>query len=267
MRSLVPPHVKVMALTATATRPTRKEVIKRLAMKKPVVVYLPPAKPNIVYVVADKPDIEDIVLPIVEELRVKGVEASKKVIYCRSYGQVAQFYSLFYQLLGRNFTSPPGAVNLAKYRLVDMFSKCTEVRLKESIVSAFVNPRSRLRVVIATVAFGMGLDCPCVREIIHWGPSEDIDMYVQEIGRAGRDNDLAVVTLFWCPSDQQNTSKAMMEYCRNEHNDCRRNLLYAEFEDSDLVALPSSKCRCCNVCSRSCKCGSCESVYSEFMHY
>lgn len=67
--------------------------------------------------------------------------------------------------------------------------------LKELIVS-FVNPKSILRVVIATVAFGMGLDCPCVREIIDWGPSEDIDMYVQEIGHAGRDGELSVVTFF-----------------------------------------------------------------------
>lgn len=45
------------------------------------------------------------------------------------YNQVAQFYSLFYQILGPNFTSPRGAVNLAKYRLVDMFTKCSEPHL------------------------------------------------------------------------------------------------------------------------------------------
>ena len=267
VRSLIPPNVNVMALTATATQPTRKEIIKRLEMKKPVFIYMPPAKPNIVYVVLDKPTIEDVVLPIVNELQTKGTEASKKIIYCRTYDQVSQFYSLFFNLLGSNFTSTPGAVNLAKYRLVDMFSKCTQSALKESIVSSFVNPKSRLRVVIATVAFGMGLDCPCVREIIHWGPSEDIDMYVQEIGRAGRDGELSVVTLFWRPSDQQNTSKSMMDYCRNEQNVCRRKLLYADFEDSDLVTPPSLKCRCCNVCNRACVCGSCKSVYSGFTQF
>ena len=76
---------------------------------------MPPAKPNIVYVVADTPSIEDVVLPIVEKLWLRGVEASKKIIYCWSYDQVAQFYSLFCQLLGPNFTSPPGAVNRAKW--------------------------------------------------------------------------------------------------------------------------------------------------------
>ncbi len=42
-----------------------------------------------------------------------------------------------------------------------------------------------LHVVIATVAFGMGIDCPDVREVIHWGVPEDAEMYVQESGRGG----------------------------------------------------------------------------------
>ena len=113
-------------------------------------------------------------------------------------------------------------------------------------MSAFVNPQSRLCVVIATVAFSMGVDCPCVREIIHWGPSDDIDMYVQEIGHAGQDGELAVTKRFWPSSDQQNGTECLQE-----------KLLYADFEDSSLVALPLPKCRCCDVCNSSCECGSC----------
>ena len=95
VQSLIPSNVKVMALTATATSPTRKEIMKRLDMKKAVVVYLPPAKPNIVYVVMDKTTIEDVVQSIVKELLAKGVEASKKIVYCRTYDQVAVLLPFF----------------------------------------------------------------------------------------------------------------------------------------------------------------------------
>ena len=59
--------------------------------------------------------------------------------------------------------------------------------MKDTILTKFHNPRGTLRVVIATVAFGMGLDCPNVRRIYQWGASSDVEAYIQETGRAGRD--------------------------------------------------------------------------------
>ena len=147
-----------------------------------------------------------------------------------------------------------------------MFPKCTEPHVKNAIVAAFVNPFSNLILVIATVAFGMGLDCPCVRQIIHWGPSQDIDMYVQEIGCAGRDDELSYVNLFWKPCDQQNISKAMMEYCRNT-SECRRQLLFQDFEDANLIKPPLPKCQCCDICAKSCECSLCSSILSDFVIY
>ena len=51
----------------------------------------------------------------------------------------------------------------------------------------FCNLSSHLRIVVATIAFGMGLNCPNVRRIIHWDPPGDIESYLQETGRAGKD--------------------------------------------------------------------------------
>lgn len=57
--------------------------------------------------------------------------------------------------------------------------------MKKAILETFPKQDSVLRVVVATIAFGMGLDCPNVRRVIHWGPSSDIESYLQETGRAG----------------------------------------------------------------------------------
>lgn len=54
-------------------------------------------------------------------------------------------------------------------------------------MTCFTSPISPLRVVIATVAFGMGINCHNVRTVVHYGPPEDIDTYIQETGRVGRD--------------------------------------------------------------------------------
>ena len=72
------------------------------------------------------------------------------------------------------------------FRLIDMYTKWQEVDVKESIIKFFSDPNGKLRVIVATIAFGMGLDCPNI-EIIHWGPSSTVEDYVQKIGRAGRD--------------------------------------------------------------------------------
>ena len=68
-----------------------------------------------------------------------------------------------------------------------MFTACTILSVKDAILESFCKSDGILRVVIVTVAFGMGLDCPNVRRVMHWGPSSDIEQYVQETGRGGRD--------------------------------------------------------------------------------
>ena len=62
-----------------------------------------------------------------------------------------------------------------------MYHSCTDTIVKDSIAKLFVKA-SHLRVVIATVAFGMGIDCPDVRQIIHVDPPDDIEAYIQETG-------------------------------------------------------------------------------------
>ena len=74
-------------------------------------------------------------------------------------------------------------------------------RQRRIIVSNFTNP-SHLRAFIATVTFGMGIDCSDVRQVVHLGLPSDIESYVQETGRAGRDGLHAMALLFQFESQE-----------------------------------------------------------------
>ena len=118
-------------------------------------------------------------------------------------------------MLREGFTEPRGvSVASVESRLVDMFTSGTHPEVKEVILKSFQSQIAPLRIVIDTIAFGMGIDCPDVQEIIHVGPPSDVEDFVQQIGRAGRDN---------LPSF------AMLKYCRLV-NLCRRNFLFSEFD-------------------------------------
>ena len=73
-------------------------------------------------------------------------------------------------------------------RIVEMYHAGTPETVKDHILQNMAKNDGHLRVLISTIAFGMGVNCRHVRRIVHFGPSKSIEMYVQECGRAGRDN-------------------------------------------------------------------------------
>lgn len=172
------------------------------------------------------------IAPIVEQLKLQHTKSDRIIIYCRYCKEVADFYEEFKTQLGIYFTSPPGFLDLAKYRLVDMYMSVTIDSVKEEIVRSFCDPAGTLRVVICTVAFGMGLDCPNVRHILHWGPPTDLDGYVQETGRGGSDGEICVASIMYTKSDRAHTAKIMVEYCESDDT-CRRHELFKDFDDFD----------------------------------
>ena len=188
VRSLIPTDVNIMALTATATVQTRKAICKTLGMVAPILVVESPNKPHIKYSIVLNPGtLEETFAPLVEELRHCRQLTDRVIVFCRTYDSCSLIYLFTRSRLGKELTEPVGAPDLAMFRLVDMFTSCTRPDVKDTVLKSFSRTDSHLRVVIATVAFGMGLDCPNVRRVIHWGPSEDIELYLQETGRAGRD--------------------------------------------------------------------------------
>ena len=156
----------------------------------------------------------------------------RMIVFCRQYDEYSAMYKLFRHYLGERFTIPHSAPHLAKHRVVDMYTRCTETTVKEEILKSFGAADGNLRVVVGTIAFGMGIDCPDIHQVIHWGPSADLESYIQETGRAGSDEYISRVVLFHSTSDYRYASLAMVNYCKNTE-ECYHRVLFKDFDDAN----------------------------------
>ena len=118
--------------------------------------------------------------------------------------------------MGTMFTEPAGYPNVSAYRLVDMYSRVSTIEIKEEVLCVC---GGKLRLVIATTAFGLGIDCPDIRRIIHWGLPTSMEEYVQEAGRAGRDG-IEATALLYAGKGGTYSTQQMKDYVSNS-SQCR----------------------------------------------
>lgn len=249
-RSIIPQNVNVMALTATATKMSRVRIQQVLQMNSPHVISLMPFKPNIKYFVRQFNSIEDCVSPVIQSLVNEGIKAEKVVIFCSTRELCSTIYLYFKSVLGEHFTYPRGAPCVSEFRLVDCYTAAIDEDLKKHIVSSFTAPDCRLRVVIATVAFGMGIDCPNIRGIIHIGSPESIEAYVQQTGRAGRDGQFCTAVLYHGKGLTRRIDEEMKLYCLND-SQCRKKYLVSFFDDSTGYEKNEQiDDLCCDLCTK-----------------
>lgn len=102
-----------------------------------------------------------------------------------------------------------------------------------------------------------------MRQVIHVGPPQDIESYIQHIGRSGRDGKPACALLLYGPKLMENTTQALTKYCTLSDL-CRRNYLFADFESYTPSSVCDS-CRCCDICVKSCTCGICIERLIDFI--
>ena len=246
LRSIIPPGINVMALTATATQKTIHIIKNRLSMENPVVISCTPFRNNISYIVAPKISLVNFLSGLCSDLRRERVNFPKTIIFARLYSDCANMLTTMQNQMKSEIFEPIGAPNMGRFLLVDVFTRVNTEEKKEQILQFFKVPNSTLRVLIATTAFGMGVDCPNIRRVYHWGSPSEPEEYVQETGRAGRDGEDAVAIIFAEPVGKH-ASKEMKTYLSNS-TVCRRCLLFQDFLSFFEKDITVSGIKCCDIC-------------------
>ncbi|XP_065893522.1 ATP-dependent DNA helicase RecQ-like isoform X1 [Dysidea avara] len=256
VRCLIPSSVNVMALTATSTIETFQVVLQRLSLFNPVTVAVSPNRGNIKLLVQPSKSLKEFGATIVQELKAKRKRYPKTVIFTRSYLDCTNLFLTMACSLRKDITFPAGYPNLLKYRLITMYTRATTDEMKSKIMASFTQESSTLRIVIATTSFSMGIDIPDIRQIIHWGPPTDIEQYVQEIGRAGRDGKESLAILMFEKANR--FTKQAMRICAECKTECRRKNLFGNF--IQYIHNTDPHCKCCDICDMICDCTICTSI-------
>jgi len=233
------PHVPLIALTATADGPTRNDIFERLGLKDAALFVSGFDRPNITYRVVDKSNPKAQLLSLIK-LEHAG---DAGIIYCQTRKKVDET---------ADWLMEQGVLALPYHAGLD-----TEVRQRHQL--RFI--REEGVIMVATIAFGMGIDKPNVRFVAHLDIPRSLEAYYQETGRAGRDGLPATAWMLYGLADVVETKarilsselderqkrievqkfEALLGYC--ETLSCRREVVLTYFGEK-----PPLKCANCDTC-------------------
>ena len=170
----------VLALTATATPKVQDDIVGRLQMQKPAIITSPPYRDNLQLSVRNVPGSIKMAAAgkLIRRLSRPGI------VYCATTKAVDEIFGALKR----------AGIPVARYH--GRMTKTERVRAQKK----FVQRRGRM-VMVATSAFGMGIDKPNIRYIMHYQVPGSVEQYVQEIGRAGRDGRPARCVLLFDEAD------------------------------------------------------------------
>lgn len=242
------PDASVMALTATATQRVRNDILEQLKLRNPLVTVSSFDRPNLTYRILPKSEVSSQCKEIIDRHRNASGHSAGGIIYCMRRDDVDQLAA---------------ALSEAGCSVVSYHAGLTSQQ-RQQAQEAFVN--EKVQVVVATVAFGMGIDRSNVRFVIHASLPKSMEHYQQETGRAGRDGLNAECTLLFAMRDvvsmknllissgaenkapkawvdsQLKQVEEMVSYCKVPT--CRHRMIVEHFGQQ----YTSDNCGACDVC-------------------
>lgn len=172
------PHVPVIALTASATPSVAEDIMSKLRFRKKNLLRQSFGRKNLAYLVREVEDKQRYLLKVVGGIRGSGI------VYVRSRKQAREVADL---LRKEGYSA-------------DFYHAGLAPALREQKQDAWMKGGTKL--IVATNAFGMGIDKPDVRVVVHMDVPDSIEAYYQEAGRAGRDGQKSYAVLLYNPSDR-----------------------------------------------------------------
>uniref|UniRef100_A0A8B9CTT4 Bifunctional 3'-5' exonuclease/ATP-dependent helicase WRN n=1 Tax=Anser brachyrhynchus TaxID=132585 RepID=A0A8B9CTT4_9AVES len=250
------PTVPIVALTATASPSIREDIVNCLNLKNPLVTCTSFDRPNLYLEVGRQSG--NILRDLKQFLTRKGSSEYEfegpTIIYCPSKKATEKVVSELTKL------------NV----LCGAYHAGMGIQERRETHHQFM--RDEIQCIVATVAFGMGINKADIRMVIHYGAPKEMESYYQEIGRAGRDGLPASCHVLWAPADLT-FNRHLLTDIRSEKfrlyklkmlekmekyltsNSCRRKIILSHFEDKQLRKVSSGIMgtdECCDNCRSSC---------------